>query len=363
MSSNLIDIFSPLSCFKKRLGMNDLQLLQSGSVTNGKRRGIKLPYGFVPDNISIICEPTQSSPRAIALLTSECTDGVKYILCQFQVIGIDEVAQGNNGFRILGKISFEDTFYHHSLPESAAATSSSVNRICGMFIAGAAFHFTLGGKNSALQGDGDSTVTLGILHNLGQSVSSLKVSSSKKTCLKNVFNLEKKSDKGGAMQVVEKVWISDTVLKAEHDSKIHAINWSFLLSDGNSIIWSVPFNGIHRDPEGNEPEVVGPLQIFPPDDDTERSKIFLGPLPMYCDSFLVYSAQERRKVHRNILRSIGDSFDSQDISILGITDCIIGAPSFSPSLIAQLSKRSASRRVSFLLFISISFLSIHVKRY
>ena len=115
------------------------------------------------------------------------------------------------------------------------------------------------------------------------------------------------------------------------------------------MIWSVPFTDIHHDPEGNEPEVIGPLQIFP--DDTERSKVFLGPLPMLADSFLVYSAQERRKIYRSSSISISDmhSFDSQNISIFGITDCMIGAPSFSPSLIAQLSKRSASKRVSYLL--------------
>ena len=221
----------------------------------------------------------------------------------------------------------------------------------GMFIADTVFHFTLGEiRNSDLEGgDGSSTITLGILHNLGQCLSSLKMSSSKKTCLKNVFDIGKKPDKSGAIQVVEKIWMSDLVFKSEQDSKVHTMNWSFLLSDGGSMIWSVPFTDIHHNPEGNEPEVIGPLQIFP--DDTERSKVFLGPLPMLADSFLVYSAQERCKIYCSSSISISDlhSFDSQNISIFGITDCMIGAPSFSPSLIAQLSKRSASKRVSYLL--------------
>ena len=326
--------------------MGKSQLLQNCNSSSEPSKGIKLPYGFVPNDITVLYEPSPTCSRAVVLLTSRYSVGMNYVLCQLQLIDDEEVARNFVGSRVLGNLSYVDTFQHNSLLPETSSTQI-VAKFCGVFFAGASFRFNL---LAGIQNNIGSIATIGILHNLGQSVASLDVSSSRETRLKSVFHLGGVAKKVDKIQVVEKIWISDIVEKPKrgHNDIEYTMNWSFLKSDGGNLIWSVPLDGAISGSEGYKPIVVGPIQLFP-DDDPEMSKVFLGPLPLISERFLIYSAQHRRQFNRNIPLSNSRLLESEQMSTYSLSDCIIGAPSFTPSLILQLSQRSIDRKVSIFL--------------
>lgn len=330
--------------------MEKFQLLQNlSSSKDMPKKGVKLPYGFIPKDISIICEPTQRCSRAVVLLTSKGSTGMNYVLCQLQSVDDEEENQGINDFRVLANVICVDSVNYHSLAFPSSSTNP-VETVSSVFFAGTAFHYNLLSITDAKH-DSDSIATIGILYNLGQSVASLGISSSGKTCLKNIFQLAKKSEKIEEIKVVEKIWLSDVSFKYSRNdtNKEYCMNWSFLISGGGNLIWSVPSDDTIDGPEDKDPVVIGPMQLFP-DDDPEKSKVFLGSLPLASDRFLIYSAQERRKFHRHNVALNDETSNLEDTSIFGISDCVIGVPSFTPSLILQLSLRCTDNKVSNLSF-------------
>ena len=340
--------------------MGRFQLLQSKNKSKLEdRKGIMLPFGFTPSFISILIEPSETCSRAVILLTSRSSGGLNYILCQLQVIDDREHASDINGLRILGTLSCVDTFHDNRLPKLTPSSCFSF-RICGLILVGAGFQFDLvSTDDGTVQNDDDIIATLGILYNLGQSVASLEVSVTKKTFIQSVLNVEDASKMGSSIQVVEKTWESDIISrpsKCDKSTVDYFKNISFVVSSGGCFIWSVPLNMKGYEAYVKDPIVIGPVQLSP-DDDLEKSKVFLGSMPSFSDQFLIYSSQERRKLQRKISSAHCQPLKAEEISIYGISDFIVGTPSFTPSLIQQLSKRSIDNRVGCCMLLLSRFLT------
>ena len=290
--------------------------------------GTPLPDGFFPDDIALLIEPDSNGDRAILLLSSRCKGGYKYALCQLHYF-TDE----DRNCMVFANLVSVETLFDYSLP----ADPLSNPKICSIFLAGADFKYDLTSLKLLKTRDTEITATIGVIHNLGRSVSSFTNPSLK---VNKVFDLNYASNNKPKIHWIEKLWLSDVQTSKSSDE--YLMDFSFLSSDGSNYVWSKLSNKNETITEERDSFVLGPLQLYP-DDDPEKSKIFLGPLSSISDRFLVYAAQERRKIHL----SQSNQFDSKDLSVYCVSDCIIGVPTFTSSLVSQCTQRLKGNEVSF----------------
>lgn len=348
-----------------RLGLDKNQMLHRyGESLNQRNRGIKLPFGFVPTTCSILTEPTQECSRSVVLLTSRSSFGINFLLCQLQITEEYEAINAADGIKVAGTIACNETISYQDLPNNETFAQQSVLQSYGVFLAGASFRFNFFNHGQNIQSDSYIIATLGILHNFGQSATAVEVSSSQITFIKSLFELQvgASSNKLSCIKAVEKIWMSDiieTPLGVEDANKDYYINTSFAVSGGSIFVWSVALNKDLNGVEHSDPIIIGPLQLFP-DDDPEKSNMFIGSLPSFVDQFLLYSTQEHRKCKHQIDCSVIPSISSETISLYGVSDVVVGAPTKTSSLILELSQRSMVKTVSTCAFNS---LILHIYLY
>ena len=319
--------------FTHSLGLGKYQLI-TNQRSNIQNKGIMLPLGFIPDESSILIEPSGENTRAVLLLTSKCSIGLNYLVCQLQTTKENDTSNDLDELRVIGTIVCTNTLNRIDLPCTSSITDS-VSGPHGTFLAGANFFFDHLSSDHNIQGDNDVIATIGVMHNLGQCLTSVEVSRSGEMELSNVVDFQSQSSTFKSIQVIEKLWLSELI----QSDKNHC-NTISVVAGEDTYVWSVSSNGKFDDAHAKSPNVIGPIQLFP-DDDPEKCKIFLGPLPAFVDQFLIYSTQDRRKCQ---------STESGIISIFGLSDLIVGAPSFTPCLALYLTKLSIDSRVSFLTF-------------
>jgi hypothetical protein len=335
-----------------RLGLDKNQMLYRYDESLDQRnRGIKLPFGFVPTACSILSEPTQDCSRSVVLLTSKSSFGIHFLICQLQITEEYEVMKVADGTKVAGTIACNETIIYQDLPSSVTFVHQSVVQSrYGVFLAGASFQFDFFNNGTSIQNDSHIIATLGILHNFGQTVTAVEVSSSHKSFVKSLFDLQVEAsslNKPSSIKAVEKIWMSDiieTSLGLEDAEKYFYINTTFAVSGGYIFVWSVALNIDLDKNKHRDPVVIGPLQLFP-DDDPEKSNIFIGSLPSFVDQFLLYSTQEYRKCKRQIDFALFPSIISETISLYGVSDFVVGAPTLATSLLLALSKKSKFQMV------------------
>ncbi len=334
-----------------RLGLDKNQMLyRYGKSLDRRNRGLKLPFGFVPKTCSILTEPTQECSRSVVLLTSRSSFGIHFVLCQLQITEEYEVTNVAYGIKVAGTISCSDTISYQDLPNGETLTQQTVLQNNGVFLAGASFQFNIFNHGQNIQSDSHIIATLGILHNFGQSATAVEVSSSQKTFIKSLFELQVRAscNKLSCIKAVERIWMSDiieTPSGVEDANKDYYINTAFAVSGGSIFVWSVALDIDLNSVEHNDPIIIGPLQLFP-DDDPEKSNMFIGSLPLFVDQFLLYSTQEHRKFKHQIDCVFIPSISSETISLYGVSDVVVGAPTKTSSLLLELSQRSTVKTVS-----------------
>ena len=334
-----------LLCYYVSLGMGKFQLLQSqNSTKSDDYKGIKLPAEFTPSSCQILVEPTIAASRAVVLLISKFGSGFKYLIVQLKVMDDDRVAFGNDRCNVLGNIHCLGSLCEDKFSTTDPSTKS-IHDISGVFLVGAGFQYDFESPKGSDRHNDKYVAILGVLHNNGQSLCSLCLGWNKKS-IKDVFCFRKMHGKSGVTQLVQKVWTSEVISRpGQRHTMDFFSNMAFSLNGGNTFVWSVPFNKTISEFEKSDPITFGPVHVLP-DDNPEQSRIFLGSLPLVSDRFLVFSSQVRRKYRRNIQSSNSQSAEPEEFSIYRMSDLIVGAPCFAPSLIFQLSKRSVNDVVS-----------------
>ena len=285
--------------------------------------GHKLPDGFCPDQIMVLVEPNVTCHRAILLLSARCDLGYNYIIVQLQC------HHDEKELKVLANLKSANCLFDTCLPKS----SSNVRNICGIFIAGANFKYDLRVLSNLTLND-EPIASIGVFHNLCRSLSSIAVNCSRENVSNSLFDVNHKAKPNW----IEKMWLSD-VSKSRSNGE-YWMDFSFMSSDGSNFIWSKLSNESEITTEERDSFVLGPVQLFP-DDDPERIKILLGPLSSISDRFLIYTTQERRKIHL-----YNQTKQSKPLNVYCVSDCIIGAPTFTSGLLSQITQRLKGNEVS-----------------
>ncbi len=325
--------------FAFRLGFNQQLIKDPHNID--VERGIELPGKFCPDQISLLVQPDSYCNHAIVLLSARCKEGYHYTVCQLQCR-----ADENKHCMVFASTISVGTLLDKSLAKNP--NPSSISRICGLFLVGASFQFDLSPLSPVKKRDTGAFATIGVFHNLARSISSFTISSKRETSLKKIFDLHCSSNHKAQNNWIEKMWLSD-ILPTSTNNHGFWMDFSFITSDGSSYVWSYLSNESDTTSEERDSFVLGPLQLFS-DDDPEKSKILLGPLSSISDRFLAYAAQERRKIH---LPKSNHQVGSKEISLFCVSDCMVGVPTFTSSLVSQFAQRIKGNEVSFQSFYTI----------
>lgn len=285
--------------------------------------GHKLPEGFCPDQIMILVAPNATCSRAILLLSARCELGYNYIIVQLQC------QDDGKEFKVLANVKSASCLFDSCLQKN----SLDVRKICGIFIAAANWKYDLRVSSTSALND-KPIASIGVFHNLCRSLSSIAVYCSRENVFSSLFDVNRKTKNNW----IEKMWLSN-ISKSRRNGE-YWMDFSFMSSDGSNYVWSKLSNESEITTEERDSFVLGPLQLFP-DDDPERTKILLGPLSSISDRFLTYVTQERRKIHLH-----NQTKQSEQPSIYCVSDCMIGAPTFTSGLLSQITQRLKGNEVS-----------------
>jgi len=264
-------------------------------------------------------------------------------------------------------------------------SSSTAISPCGIFIAGASFQFDLVKDHShEISGSNANTyiATLGVICAMGKTVFSVTVAP---LGLLTCACLYESDVSKNIHPTVQRYWIADTVIVKTKGHRCQFV-WTIAKSDGCNFTWSVPFfqhQRVHNDDpvismstehdmadfeeDGDKSIKVKPilLDVLLPitenipshcqstfaiqkkisdlhgtvfhDGDilhgcvTDESEILLGPMPsIYCQ-FVFYVGQASRNIQ-------GGQVKSHKMQLYGLTDCVVGPPTFVASLFIDLSE-------------------------
>lgn len=372
-----------------------------------RRMGIPLPKGFIPASISLVVEPRQESgvddddvaaDRAVLLLGSEqrqSNHSNGYLTYQIQTASaskegrqrqqtvMEENAEGGGNPIVLANFCssgfIDDTFLRRFSSRSNISP-------CGIFIAGASFQFDLVNDGNYGSHTTQYIATLGVICAMGKTMFTVIVTPIGPVSCACLYE----SDFSKIIySTVQRYWIGDTVMVKSKDRRGQFV-WTVAKSDGCNFTWSVPFFQYQRDHDDDsvvvtsaEEDMTGLkddvnknmkvksilLDVLLPhakiisshlqsahtqnsdlhgtvfhDGDVlhgcviDESEILLGPMPsIYCQ-FVFYVGQ----ASCNILRT---QLDSSIVQLYGLTDCIVGPPTFVSSLFIDLSEDDAVRHL------------------
>jgi hypothetical protein len=234
---------------------------------------------------------------------------------------------------------------------------------CIYWAGGGTFDFNLEegkGMDKPNQSHIDSTyiTTLGLLYNLGGSLAAAAISSIGAIHFATVLHAESAVPEKttNSIEFIEHFWVSGTIPFVENGENTvdGHIDWSSIQSDGACYIWSVPYVKSHADADPvrrvvapsvlKEIMIIGPVLILH-HYNAEGSKIFLGSNPAICDRFLIYTEQRSQKLFRDTSLHRTEDRASRNINLYGITDCVVGAPSFTPTILSRLSHNAIASDV------------------
>jgi len=309
---------------------NEYTVKQQDGAKPFSSHGLTLPNGFRVDSMSIIKDPAGSG-RALLLLSSISSDetccGIDYALFHLQTKKISLMSSE----RVLAKLSA-----HGDIPLTVGSARDIIptDLITGVFLAGGSFMFDLDADE--LDSDHDIFGVIGItslfLDLCVACVDHTGLIHYQPSLLER-SNITSDCSIGMKKSIVASYWISDLTCRGR-------IVWNIAMNDGKVYCWAAPcytsssstrnqlaaLSSLEAHYLIGEISYLGPSSLWQNGSTLNGSEVALGPFLSTHFSCTMYSGQSSMSI-----RSKSD-FDIKSILSFHVGNCVIAAPSYTPSL-------------------------------